>query len=499
MRKWLPYAPVGMPGVWAGLSGMLATRSGAYYPNGIFAQVVSDAGAPATPGTTLRAWCALRPSETILAYIGSTTKIWLYDGASTFTDLSKAGGYTSTATDWSFAQYSDVTFAANRIDALQSRDGAVGGAFGDATGSPPKARIALTQAEQVLLFDLNDGAEKPDAFAACAPGDYTDWSGAGATTATRIRHRPGAIKAAVPFRDYVLVFKRNSVYKLTYTGSNTYKWRVELIAIGRGAWGKHDAVNCGDVVIFSGPGGVWSFDGASFKSISDYFGGTGTAAVASNYSAESGNVFFQLSSSLIYAYNIISDCWGQQIPVGPTAASVLTSDARIMTGEPGTLRTFVDYTIANPDVLMMVSLNATSGKYCVSKSTTVWGNGNVASVAYLVSGVEGIGGDKITYFSRFIPEFTRAIPQTMDVTPGDTELVLDVYTGSSKDTHNLHPNNVGATPLTGQSAIASSTAQRRFDLQFSSVYACFKFSLPASSGYVEINDYTVAMREAGSL
>lgn len=251
MRKWLPYAPARMPGVWSIAHQMLPTRSGAYYPNGMFQQHAAVAALTA-PGNTLRAWCVNYGSDSVIAYVGTTTKLWQYDGGTSLVDISRAGAYTNTATDWSFCQYGEYVLATNRVDVLQVRDATAGGAFGDCAGSPPKARIAVTQSDHVLLFDLNDGAEKPNAFAACAAGNHTDWSGAAATTATPIRHRPGKITAAIAFRDYVLVAKRNSIYKLSYTGS-TYKWKVELIAVGRGAWGKHDIVHCGDSVIFNGP------------------------------------------------------------------------------------------------------------------------------------------------------------------------------------------------------------------------------------------------------
>lgn len=508
MRKWLPYAPAGMPGVWFKAFQMIPTRSGSYYPNNLFTEH-GNAAALTSPGTTLRAWCALRTNDSVLAFMGTTTKLWLYDGVTTFTDLSKVGGYTSTATDWSFAQYGEITIAANRVDALQSRDGAAGGAFGDCAGSPPKARIVVAQADQILLFDLNDGAEKADAFAACAPGDYTDWSGAGATTATRIRHRPGPIKAACAFRDYVLVAKRSSVYKLTYTGSNTYKWRVELIAIGRGAWGKHDLVNCGDSVIMSGPGGAWKYDGASWTPITDYVGEI-PESKASLFSPLSQNVHFFLAGGLgatvpeQYTYNLVSDRWGtgkyRFIAAGGGAG--IGSGYRPMTGEPAALASFVAPTVALPDLVFMLDGAATTE---VLKNSQYWGNGTVGAAqlaAAVISGfVEGLGGNTITQFGRLTPEFTMSLRDlASDPTPGATELLLNIITSDAPDKLSANGSVTYAS-----NGLASSTTQRRFDFNHAAPYARFEIVLPLDSGYVEITDYKLTspggevLKAAGSL
>lgn len=495
MRKVLPYAPAGTPGVWMWAFNMLPMRSGAYYPGNICATVATTG--PATPGTTLRAWCALLPADTAVGYVGTTTKLYTYDASTTFTDKSVGGGYTSTATDWSFAQYGNISLATNRVDNLQFRDASTANAFAAVGGSPPKSRIIVTQAEQVLLFDLNDGAEKPDAFAACAPGDYTDWSGAGATTATRLRHRPGGIKAAVAFRDYVLVFKRSSVYRLTYTGSNTYKWRVELIAIGRGAWGKHDVVNCGDVVIFSGPGGAWSFDGASFRPITDYYGevNTGEAAAASFYAPLSGNVFFHYASTDdAYVYNIISDAWGQSTP--QLAAAVLADGYVALSGEPAALQVFTSNTYTTPDVSWLINLSVDP---CVVKTSTTWGGGSVGNDAYLISGVEGRGGDELTAFTRLHVDYTesRTIIPLADDVPGNTEVKLDVYAANCKDDEDLNPFVVATTPV--KADVVSSTEQRRFDFLVKAGYVRFKIKLSDSSGRTEINDYSVTTKPGGTL
>jgi hypothetical protein len=169
----------------------------------------------------------------------------------------------------------------------------------------PKANVLVTQSSQVLAFDINiGGTEYRNAFATCAPGDYTDWSGANATTNTPITHRPGKITAAIAFRDYVLVFKQSSVYKLTYTGSSTYKWRVECIAIGKGAWAPFDVVNTGESSSSPVPVGCGSSEGIGGRRQTRFAGASPVYTVSIERSSDNAP-----PTGVLGGYTAIAD-WG---------------------------------------------------------------------------------------------------------------------------------------------------------------------------------------------
>lgn len=486
MRKWLPLAPPDMPGVWSDLSNMLPTRSGSYYAPGMFS--LTAASAPGgTPGTTLRAWCALLPSDSVTGVVGTSTKLYVTSAFTSFTDRS---GAAYTATDWSFAQFGNITIATSRTDAVQTRDATGSSNFANASGSPPKARIVCTQSQQVLLFDLNDGAEKPDAFAACAPGDITDWSGAGATTATRILHRPGKITAAIPFRDYVLVFKQSSVYRLIYSGNSTFKWKVELIATGRGAYGKHDVVACGDVVVFRGPGGAWLYDGSRFQSITDWVGEIYNAAVtASWFDSFTQNAHFFNGGG--WAYNLVADAWGAR--TYQTVAGASITSYMPLTGEPAAIRAIMGAgNNGTPDNIYVVDL--TNGTPVLTGAQQ-WGVGDGSTSSYITTGVEGQGSRGLVNFSELNPRYSRTNSYGLAV-PGDTELRLDVFTANVIDAAALSWETYG-TPT--QANVASSTEQRRFDINATAAFARFKIKAPSDSGYFEIADYDVVAEPDGEL
>lgn len=489
-RKWLPLAPPNMPGAWGDLSNMIPTRAGTYYAPNIYS--FTSATSPSAGGTMCRAWCAMLPDDSIIAYAGTTTK--LYSTNSTFGTFTDRSGAAYTGSDWSFAQYGNITIAVNRADAVQTRDATGASNFANATGSPPKARIVVTQAEQVLLFDLNDGAEKPDAYAACAPGDYTDWSGAGATTATRIRHRPGKITAALAFKDYVLVFKQSSVYRLTYTGNNTFKWRTELIATGRGAYGKHDAIACGDVVVFHGPGGAWIYDGGRFQSITDWVGepaGLSVASSGSVYDSAMQSVSFWNTGALALYYNITADAWGKRSTVDGFSGDYGTY--RPLTGEPPALRAIVS--TSNPDNVYLVDITKATAVVTGSQG---WGQNtaNGTDIAYLLGGIEGTNDRGVQNFSELNPRYARTTFVNSSL-PSDNELLLDVFTGDSSDSDSLQWQQGYGTPT--QASLTSSTTQRRFDINVSTPYARFKLKAPSNSGYFEVADYNVVTQPDGEL
>ena len=162
-----------------------------------------------------------------------------------------------------------------------------------------------------------------------------------------------------------------------------------------------------------------------------------------------------------------------------------------MTGEPAALSALLSPTALFPDLMWYVNL---SQNPCIVANNAFWGNGTgvggAISAPYLVGSIEGGDGGTATTFNRVDVEYSITLNTlSADPTAGNTELTMDVYTGKSKDAYGLMVGSSGATAA--QSAIASSTPQKRFDFQLTSPYARFKFNYPDNSGYFEINDYRV--------
>ncbi len=353
-RKWRPRAwrPSDGNSAWGDISNMRPDSLGNYLTPPVFSQTVG--AGPATPGTTLTAWSAFRPDGVSVARLGTTTKLYDITALAAFSDVSRGGGYTNTATAWSFAQFGNYNIATNGVDVPQVQDTTLGGAYAALGGTPPTtAKIAVIQSNVLLFFNTNSGGHY---WAASDVGSHIIWTTGDATTGF-IAHRPGAITAAIAFKDVVIVFKKSSVYRMRYVGA-PLKWTVELIADGIGTDAQGGVAVCGDVLVFVGTFGQYIFDGATFRPADDGFYGVG---VASYPTATGLPLYLPLSSEVIfpwdgdgsvYVYNLKSDRWGKYKIYRTGSATALTA-YRLVSGDwassLGTL-SFVD-AASNPSIV----------------------------------------------------------------------------------------------------------------------------------------------------
>lgn len=380
-RKWRPSEIYRGTYSWHAVGNMYPNRLGQYVTAPVFG-TVTGAG-PATPGTSIKAWAALKVDGTAIGYVGTSTKIWSTTNFSAFTDRTKVGGYT--ATTWSFAQYGNFTVATNNSNPIQVRDATGGAAFADLGGSPPStAKILVTQSNVLLAFNLNSGA---NCFAASDVGNHANWTTGDAVASTAITHRPGPITAAVAFKDVVIVFKSSSIYRLRYVGS-PYKWTVELIADGNGVETMDAVISCGDVLFFVGLFGQFIFDGSTFRPADDGFNDpvdpviSPTAIDSSIYLPNEGAVWVTHfgatfdNGSNAFIYNRYSDRWGC-LGFYNGGATQLTSYVPI-TGAPEAVSAIFGNNFASRVYVVDLALNP-----CVVVSTLRWGQhggGNQASI-----------------------------------------------------------------------------------------------------------------------
>jgi hypothetical protein len=197
-------------------------------------------------------------------FLAADTKIYECTGTVTRTDRSRGGSYT-TATFFTFAQLGNTTVAGNKTDALQS---ATTGAFADTAGSPPKAKIVLSDANQIVLGNYNDGTDTPDGWWCSDVGTTATWTPAASNEAKngRLRDSGGAITAGcnAPFGG-VILFKKNAMYVGSYVGQPLVRqWRKVSDRVGC-KW-IEGCVNTGEKVYFAGDD-VYEFDGSQIRSI----------------------------------------------------------------------------------------------------------------------------------------------------------------------------------------------------------------------------------------
>jgi hypothetical protein len=477
LRKYAPSANYRNPGIWTVLNNMIPTDRGTYRTPMTF--TVRSTTNPATPGTTLAAWCGLTFTGVGVGYVGTTTKLYTFTVGGVFTDKSKGGGYTNTATGWSFCQYGNITLAANAVDATQFRDATGATAFADLAAAPI-AKILLTQSNCVLAFNLSTGGAD---WKASDVGDYTNWTTLEAVGGT-IYQRPGPITAAVAFKDDVIVFKANSVYRMTYVGDKV-KWTTSLLADGIGCDGHQDAIVCGDRVIFTGSMGAYSFDGANFQDLMQGWNNSKSMGGCSEsvYWPKTNTVWFAFRG-VVYPFNISSGNWGSFGYVRNTTGSGGDTTHATVRGEPAARIAVLGtiYEFATSDAVTLIDLSSTSQS--ILSGNAAWSTaGALATIQTHLYGTD----TGTTAFTRLTPILSvEGGPNGGgSLTPADTGMTLTVIPYDGPD-----GSGQGST-----STITSSTARNRFDFTVTARYA--QFAINCTNSYFEIEDVIVDAKPAG--
>lgn len=256
--KLLGYAPDAAPTV----LGVLTSASGV---------VPSMKGLKAAPGTasvglaTLNATCQ---GAAVLVKLDGTTRFLagtaqdLYEaGASTWTEVSRAATYTASATQrWRFAQFGDVSLAANGADTVQA---SASGAFSCISGAPA---AALVETVGKFVFGANTTSSAQGIQWAGING-YTSWTSSIATQAgsDTLTATPGAITGLKRFGNHLAVFKKESLFLGVNVGPPNI-WEFNQIPGSAGAMSQESIVSIGTAenpkLVFMGADDFYLYDGA---------------------------------------------------------------------------------------------------------------------------------------------------------------------------------------------------------------------------------------------
>lgn len=221
----------------------------------------ADAGLATLAATCMGSALLVKNDGTTRFFAGTHLK--LYEaGASTWTDVSRAASYTAgTAGRWRFAQQENVSFAADGTDTIQAS--VATGPFSCVAGAPV---AAIVETVGKFVFGLNI-ANATNRVSWCALGDYTDWVASIATQAGSddLTESPGSITAGRKFGNYLIVYKKNSMYVGVNVGPPNV-WQFDLIPGTAGALSQEVVVNVGTPEnpkhIVMGEDNFYSFDGS---------------------------------------------------------------------------------------------------------------------------------------------------------------------------------------------------------------------------------------------
>lgn len=233
------------------LRGTYATVGGAAYL----------AGSITTP--PLVAYMFRKVAGTVRLLSFNTTSIDEYDNAGSRT--SRGTGFT-TGTQWSAAANGDAIVAVNYANASLVSTGASFSALG---GGSPKARFICANAGFMMMADYDDGANQyADGVWWSALNNYASWTVSAATQAGNLRllDTPGPIRAMIPLRDTIVVFKDDSIYIGSYVGPPIF-WSWRLVTNRVGCLAQHAVAEYAGVLYFTHTSGIFSFDGATITNI----------------------------------------------------------------------------------------------------------------------------------------------------------------------------------------------------------------------------------------
>lgn len=198
--------------------------------------------------------------NTSVTYAGTATKLYRA-GTTSWTDVSGAASFSASALNrWSFAQFGDVTLAANKGDFIQA---ATTSDFAVAGASAPKAAYVETVNQFAFAANVNDGTDKPNGWYSSAIGDYTDWNASIATQSVngRLTDTPGPITGLRRLNDNIVVYKRRGIYVGSYVGPEVV-WSFQLSSADVGAVSNDAITSLEYSHYFMGEDDFYVFDGS---------------------------------------------------------------------------------------------------------------------------------------------------------------------------------------------------------------------------------------------
>lgn len=239
--------------------------------------VGTDVGMKAAPTSTsvglpaLAAACrgaaVLRNLSDNRRLIAGTAAALFEAGASSWTDVSRVGGYSLGTDDrWSFAQFGNAALASSIANKIQR---SLSGAFAD-IASAPQAKIIFSVQAFVMALHTNDAGfgDSPDRWWCCAASDETNWTPSVSTQAGtgRLVSTPGPLTAGARLGDDAVAYKKRALYLGRYSGGAEI-WNWTLISAEIGCVGQDAAVDIGVAHIFVAEDDIYMFDGIRPQSI----------------------------------------------------------------------------------------------------------------------------------------------------------------------------------------------------------------------------------------
>lgn len=197
------------------------------------------------PTGILGAFATIASDNTSIFFMGNAASL-RKQTSTAVTDVSKAGGYTTSGNIWDFAEYEGTIVATNFNDPPQKYVVGTSTLFEDlksTSPAAPKAKYVARIGQFIFLGYLDDGTNvEPNRLQWSAIGDPDDWPTPGTTDAQNkqadqeyLNPEYGPIVGIVGGDEFGLVFQRSAITRITYTGDvsifdiNTFEEKIGLL------------------------------------------------------------------------------------------------------------------------------------------------------------------------------------------------------------------------------------------------------------------------------
>lgn len=209
-------------------------------------------------------------TNTIYTFIGNATKLYSFSG-STFTDVSRGGGYTTGAEEtWEFVSWGYDVIATNFDDEIQTIT-LGGGNFANLGGTPPQARHIAVVDNFLVVGNTWDAVDlfQPQRVRWAGIGTSTSWTVDATTQADfqDLKNDFGYIQKVVG-GEFGLIFQERGITRMSYIGSPLV-FQFDLVESNRGALAANSVVKVGDNVAYLAQDGFFVFDGQQSIPIGD--------------------------------------------------------------------------------------------------------------------------------------------------------------------------------------------------------------------------------------
>lgn len=212
-------------------------------------------------------------------FAGDATKLYnLVSGGSTWTDVSKGGGYNTPATgQWHFDVFNNIALATNYADPIQAFTLGSSTAYADLSADAPKAKYIETVKGFLVTAYTNDGTfgVQPQRVWWSGLADPTNWPTPGSIAAAQAQSSYNDLFGAAGSITGLIgnlgtadaaVFMEHAVWRMLYVGPPlTFDF---LPAEGvKGCPAPNSIVQYGNLVYYLGEDGFYVFDGTSSQPI----------------------------------------------------------------------------------------------------------------------------------------------------------------------------------------------------------------------------------------